>query len=183
MYIAPETNFWDATCIYCTLRMLPLEFCKAGFNSENKNDGCTRWWKTFDNICSRFHTIPVCDIQMDGWTDRRIYCSRDALTRIKKQNKFHLCSACYLLHLVSILPWIIITVGARIIMSEATSRSDNNDPANCWIGLKWIDGLVVRIIFVVFAISIVLTWSLFISALQTMSLQFFWVSIFNLETH
>jgi len=33
-----------------------------------------RWWKNFEDMCNRLHTIPACDGRTDGQTDRQISC-------------------------------------------------------------------------------------------------------------
>ena len=45
--------------------------------SKNWNDWATVWWKNYDDMLSRFHTIPAChgqtDRQTDGLTDGQNY--------------------------------------------------------------------------------------------------------------
>jgi len=47
-----------------------LEFCNEGSAQNNYGHAPTRRWKEFDDMCIRLDTIPECDGQMKGQTER-----------------------------------------------------------------------------------------------------------------
>jgi len=60
------------------------------------NDWATVWWKNYDDMLSRFHTIPACHGRTDRRTDRiGISISRVSSRMLTRDKKLRYCAICH----------------------------------------------------------------------------------------